>query len=109
MMPGFRVAAATLTFYTDRPTFQTAAGTLVTETFEGGNVAAAGTTACSDTYDSTTTDACWNPNHVLDGFAVLSANGLSIWGAGYASNTSVVTGTTLGDPLQIGFYGNFSV
>lgn len=92
---GLKIAPPGFTFFLDGTTFEAAAaGPLSLESFEEGNVAAGEVTVCSDPYDGTTDDACWDPGDIAARLQVASSggSGVAILGPGVADNDSIITG-----------------
>jgi hypothetical protein len=64
-------APASLTFYSDKAAFDTAAPGLTTEDFENGlPLTAEIYIGCSDPFDCETDDDCWDPGQVVLGISI---------------------------------------
>lgn len=98
---------ATVTSFTDVTAFLNATNS-VTETFDNGLAAPGAVAGCTEPLNSASSDACFNPGDVLDGFSMTSdnANGLVAIGAGFIgpAQTSTIAGAgTFADITQIAF------
>ena len=60
----------TLTFFTDRASFQAAAGSTTLEDFSLTNVPPGAITACPPPFNSTTNNACFSPGDIVDGISM---------------------------------------
>ena len=100
-------AMASLTFYTDKPTFLTANPGLTTEDFEStGTFAPDYSIGCSDPYDFRTSDLCWNPGDIVPGLVIGSSSGTGtvVLGPQYYGTPSIVTGAnSFDDATVVGF------
>ena len=61
---------AVLTYYTDRPTFDTDAPGLPVEDFEASNVPPGGITADDGPFNSATNNLCYSTGALIDGFSI---------------------------------------
>lgn len=97
------VSQAALTFHSDPQTFAAAATNLTLEDFEEANTSV----FCSDPFDSTTSDACWQPGGVSPRLSVASTGGggLIIYGPPDPPSKGVKA-TTAGQGVRLGFSGN---
>jgi uncharacterized repeat protein (TIGR01451 family) len=101
-------AMASLTFYTDKPTFQAANPGLTTEHFEStGNFdPSTHYIQCSDPYDYHTSDSCWKPGDIVPGLTIGSSSGggTVVVGPAYYGTPSIVTGANnYADATEVGF------
>jgi hypothetical protein len=101
--------SASLTFYTDRASFQASAPGLSTEDFEAGQVADGGIMACPGPLDASSSNACFSSGAILPGVSFNSTaahNGteLALMGAGFLNAPSkVLTAAWLQDGFVIDF------
>lgn len=102
-------ALASLTFYTNKATFQAAAPGLVTEDFEAAHLGPDGYTVCTDPFAYVTSDDCWSAGGVLAGITIGSSSGTGalVWGPGLAPPydvPSIAAGAAdPADAVEVGF------
>lgn len=84
----------TAAVFTDRPSFDAAAGTLPLEDFNGGATAAGAVNTCNEPVSSASNDVCFAPGDLIPGFQVTSsdAGGVVVLGDGFIGQPSAVVG-----------------
>ena len=93
-----------ITPYDDALAFAAAVPGLVVEDFEEGDVAPASQTICSDPYDASTDDDCWDPGDIIPGLTVGTiddALGTRIFGAGVYTDTISTGALEFSRPLYL--------
>jgi hypothetical protein len=83
-----------MAFFNSRALFNASVPGLPIEDFEEGNVLPGGVGVCTDPYDSTTDDDCWDPGDILPGIRLGSSagGGMVILGEGVVGQPTIVTG-----------------
>jgi len=94
-----------VTFYFSYDDFNAAVPGLPVEDFEEGDVAPYEVRVCSDPYDSTTDDDCWDPNDILPGirFGSSLGGGMVILGPGYLGSTIKTSANSFPQFIRLDF------
>lgn len=84
----------TASVFTDRPSFDAAAGTLPLEDFEGGATSAGSVNTCTEPVSSASNDVCFAPGDLIPGFQITSSDGggVVVLGDGFIGQPSAVVG-----------------
>ncbi len=98
-----------LTFYGDRPAFDSDNPGLPVEGFDSTLVAPGAVLDCSGPFDSSTNNACFAPGGILDGIRLMNVdpvNTMVVLGAGVVGNPTPLAGpNTFPDDHDLTFYG----
>ncbi len=84
----------TATIFTDRAAFDSAAGPVPLEDFEGGATAPGAVNSCVEPVSSASNDVCFAPDDLIDGFQITSSggNGIVVLGDGFLPQPTAVVG-----------------
>lgn len=82
------------TVFTDRASFDAAAGALPLEDFDGGATAAGAVGTCPEPVSSASNDVCFSPGDLIGGFQITSSGGggIVVLGDGFIGQSSAVIG-----------------
>jgi len=110
--PPLEAPTASLTFFTDRATFDAAAPGLPVEDFEEGNIGAGRARGCPRPIDENTTNQCFSTGDILPGLSITSVGpsrrGVEMFltGPGFAGTTTKGVGVNFFvDAIAVDFTG----